>query len=150
MPASRNARAMILAPRSWPSNPGFAIKTRIFLSGIWVGEFSSIPVGSRDSDFFVGAEDGAECVADLAYGGVGFYGVEQVRHKVFAAFGGVAQRVEAAVDFGLGAIGAQLGEAGGLAVRYALIDLQNVERLFFGDVVVDADHDFFFFVEFAL
>src|SRR5262245_10816172 len=29
MPASRNARAMILAPRSWPSRPGFAITTRI-------------------------------------------------------------------------------------------------------------------------
>src|ERR671933_647887 len=30
MPASRSARAMILAPRSWPSRPGFAITTRIF------------------------------------------------------------------------------------------------------------------------
>src|SRR3990170_4378572 len=29
MPASRNALAMILAPRSWPSRPGFAITTRI-------------------------------------------------------------------------------------------------------------------------
>ena len=31
MPASRSARAMTLAPRSWPSRPGFAITTRIFL-----------------------------------------------------------------------------------------------------------------------
>src|SRR5919202_6234165 len=31
MPASRSARAMILAPRSWPSRPGFATTTRIFL-----------------------------------------------------------------------------------------------------------------------
>src|SRR5919201_5106482 len=30
MPASRSARAMIFAPRSWPSRPGFAITTRIF------------------------------------------------------------------------------------------------------------------------
>src|SRR3954451_6228723 len=29
MPASRSARAMILAPRSWPSRPGFATTTRI-------------------------------------------------------------------------------------------------------------------------
>src|SRR6266508_5144168 len=29
MPASRNARAMIFAPRSWPSRPGFAITTRM-------------------------------------------------------------------------------------------------------------------------
>src|SRR5712691_13333086 len=32
MPASRNARAMIFAPRSCPSRPGFAITTRIFLA----------------------------------------------------------------------------------------------------------------------
>src|SRR4051794_31109422 len=29
MPASRNARAMIFAPRSWPSRPGLATTTRI-------------------------------------------------------------------------------------------------------------------------
>src|SRR5215470_15030606 len=34
MPASRNARAMTLAPRSWPSRPGFAINTRIRFSGM--------------------------------------------------------------------------------------------------------------------
>src|SRR6476661_4217692 len=32
MPASRNARAMIFAPRSCPSRPGFAITTRIFFA----------------------------------------------------------------------------------------------------------------------
>ncbi len=30
IPASLNARATILAPRSWPSRPGFATNTRIF------------------------------------------------------------------------------------------------------------------------
>src|SRR5260370_30338488 len=30
MPASRKARAIIFAPRSWPSSPGLAISTRIF------------------------------------------------------------------------------------------------------------------------
>src|SRR5215472_12742220 len=34
MPASRSARAMIFAPRSCPSRPGLAIKTRIRLSTI--------------------------------------------------------------------------------------------------------------------
>lgn len=34
MPASRNARAITFAPRSCPSNPGFAISTRIFFSAI--------------------------------------------------------------------------------------------------------------------
>src|SRR5215475_8631731 len=32
MPASRSARAMTLAPRSWPSSPGFATSTRILRS----------------------------------------------------------------------------------------------------------------------
>src|SRR5205823_3071793 len=32
IPASRSALAMIFAPRSWPSRPGFAITTRIFRS----------------------------------------------------------------------------------------------------------------------
>src|SRR3989304_449938 len=31
-PASRNARAMIFAPRSWPSSPGFPTRTRTFRS----------------------------------------------------------------------------------------------------------------------
>src|SRR6478609_6164602 len=35
MPASRNARAMTLAPRSWPSRPGFATNTRILVEFIW-------------------------------------------------------------------------------------------------------------------
>src|ERR1700674_330913 len=34
IPESRNARAMTFAPRSWPSRPGFAIKTRMGRSGM--------------------------------------------------------------------------------------------------------------------
>src|ERR1051325_3199266 len=34
LPASRSARAMTFAPRSCPSSPGFATRTRIFLSVI--------------------------------------------------------------------------------------------------------------------
>src|SRR5271169_1305764 len=34
MPASRSARAMTLAPRSWPSSPGLATSTRILDSAI--------------------------------------------------------------------------------------------------------------------
>src|SRR2546422_900228 len=40
MPASRRARAMIFAPRSWPSRPGFAITTRIFRST--VGKYKEV------------------------------------------------------------------------------------------------------------
>src|SRR5258705_9254185 len=34
MPASRRARAMIFAPRSWPSKPGLATTTRILRSTV--------------------------------------------------------------------------------------------------------------------
>src|ERR1700745_1553948 len=34
IPASRRARAITLAPRSWPSSPGLATRTRILGSGI--------------------------------------------------------------------------------------------------------------------
>src|SRR3982751_712188 len=40
MPASRRARAMIFAPRSWPSRPGFAITTRIFRAT--VGQYRNV------------------------------------------------------------------------------------------------------------
>src|SRR3990172_304391 len=35
MPASRRERAMTFAPRSWPSRPGLAIRTRSFLDIVW-------------------------------------------------------------------------------------------------------------------
>src|SRR6266568_3370995 len=40
MPASRSARAMIFAPRSWPSRPGFAITTLIFCAT--VGQYRNV------------------------------------------------------------------------------------------------------------
>src|SRR6266700_1631318 len=48
MPASRRARAITLAPRSWPSRPGLATRTRIFGSAI-AGLFKHI---GRSSDRF--------------------------------------------------------------------------------------------------
>src|SRR5436190_15450350 len=45
MPASRSARAMIYAPRSCPSSPGFAMTTLIFRAT--VAEFSLGPVEVR-------------------------------------------------------------------------------------------------------
>src|SRR2546421_5408538 len=40
IPASRSALAMIFAPRSCPSRPGFAITTRIFLAT--VGQYRNV------------------------------------------------------------------------------------------------------------
>src|SRR3954469_1800700 len=43
MPASRSARAMIFAPRSWPSSPGLAMTTRILRSRfIAVGQYMNV------------------------------------------------------------------------------------------------------------
>ena len=58
-----------------------------------------------DGDFFVGAEDVAEGVANFTKSGVGFYGVVKERHEVVFAPGARAQGIEAAVDFGLRAVG---------------------------------------------
>src|SRR5215813_3457842 len=169
MPASRSARAMTFAPRSWPSRPGLAMSTRIFFSGITQGPleaFSSVLdnlTASRDGGFFVGAEDGAHRVADLAKRGVGFHRVVDVRHQVFVAEMSVGwpagvsrlgvgarrllKREQSAVDGGLRAFPTEPCQAGGLAMGHRFIDLQDLERLLRGDKVVDADHDFLFLVE---
>src|SRR3954454_19588539 len=51
MPASRSARAMILAPRSCPSRPGLATTTRIFLLPCCCGaSCSAVPsIAGRES-----------------------------------------------------------------------------------------------------
>src|ERR1700685_1759831 len=100
MPASRRARAITLAPRSWPSRPGLAMRTRIFISGMrWEGYFKILGLGN--GDFLIDAEGLAEGVADFAECGVGFHGFQEVRHQVFGAVGGVAQGIEAALDLGV-------------------------------------------------
>src|SRR4029079_17030583 len=61
MPASRSARAMILAPRSCPSRPGFATTTRILRSAMAASLWRA--VGERpatDERAVVGAGAGAE------------------------------------------------------------------------------------------
>src|SRR5919197_1286314 len=50
IPASRSARAITLAPRSWPSRPGLAISTRIFRSAI-----CGLPEFRKDHDVVVRA-----------------------------------------------------------------------------------------------
>src|SRR3954465_2079109 len=48
MPASRSARAMIFAPRSWPSRPGLATTTRILrLPCAVAAGFSAVPSMAR-------------------------------------------------------------------------------------------------------
>src|SRR6187455_1717047 len=89
MPASRSARAITLAPRSWPSRPGLAMTTLSFLigAGAW---------GLDDRDFFVLAPDVAQRVAHLAHCRIGADGVEDAWHQVLACSCCGAQGVERA------------------------------------------------------
>src|SRR5581483_11309952 len=97
MPASRNARAMIFAPRSWPSSPGFAITTRILraltsASHPWYAVAERRPgtgprwrlelSSSEDGRLSPHAPDGPERVAHLAHRHVRARGVEDGRHQV--------------------------------------------------------------------
>src|SRR3712207_2959611 len=62
IPASRSARAMIFAPRSWPSRPGFATTTRIFLVLVpasTAGESTSVRLLDDDLHLHVIGVDGA-------------------------------------------------------------------------------------------
>src|SRR4051794_30936961 len=65
IPASRSDRAMILAPRSWPSRPGFATTTRMgpLIAGR-VYTRSCLRRREHDQDGEV-ARDGMEAVVDL-------------------------------------------------------------------------------------
>src|SRR5947209_2102579 len=80
MPASRSARAMIFAPRSWPSRPGFATTTRIFLSVEALMGRGSL----ERRRFGVAAEHSLERRDHLALGRLGSGSVEQMRRQVLA------------------------------------------------------------------
>src|SRR5919205_427048 len=82
MPASRSARAMILAPRSCPSRPGFATTTRIFPA------IAPEPT-SEDRRLAPRAPDLAQRVAHLAHRHVGTRAGEDRLHEVAV----VARRV---------------------------------------------------------
>src|ERR687891_2428113 len=103
MPASRRARAMIFAPRSWPSRPGLATTTRIT---------------SEDGCFGVGAVDALQRPHDFAFGAVGAGAVEQRLHQVAARRGAVAQLCERLLGGLRVAAGPpRLGAAGLLALQ---------------------------------
>src|ERR1039458_269908 len=159
MPSSRKARAMILAPRSWPSRPGLATSTRIGcgMASILTFWFRSIfgtplPRGrgsdqSRDrkgavlrwcgiwrSWLEVGvlpirAEDAAQGVADFSQGGVGADGIEEQGHSVFGSLGGALQSVEGFPHLGVIAARAEPSEFGLLSTAGGLIDLQQFDGL---------------------
>src|ERR687894_2279453 len=86
IPASRSARAMTFAPRSCPSSPGFATRTRIFLSLM------------LESWLLVESVNVAQRVADFAERGVGADGLDGRGHRVLVVARGAAQSFERVRD----------------------------------------------------
>src|SRR5260370_16646960 len=76
IPASRNARAITLAPRSCPSSPGLATNTRIGLF-----------IQSDRARFPIGAEHIPQSVTDFTERRVTADSVQNVRHGVLRPFG---------------------------------------------------------------
>src|SRR5262249_40975155 len=117
MPASRSARAITFAPRSWPSSPGFAMTTLSLRIRIVKGRRSD------DGHFLVLAPDVAERVAHLADGGVGADGVDDARHQVLGGLRGRAQTVERALHRLVVARPAQLLELCELCIGRRFVDV---------------------------
>src|SRR5215831_9771119 len=142
IPASRRARAMTLAPRSWPSSPGLAIITRIFCT-------TTCPPATRNrlnsSDyrrFLVFAPDVPERVAHFSYGRVCAHGVDEKRHGVGRRAGPLLQRFERGMHTGIVARLTQLIELRELPLRGGLVDVQGPDWLLvIGHELVHADDD---------
>src|SRR5919197_5619923 len=131
MPASRRARATTFAPRSCPSRPGFAIRTRIFFA---------IGITSVQERLFVDAEDFAHHVADLPEGRLRAHRIEEEGHRVLVRLAGVPEAIEGRGVLRLipcppeAAEPLQLGLQGGLGDP----ELFEVRLLVHGEVI-DAD-----------
>ena len=109
------------------------------------GECCSAQLGDRD--FFIGAEDVAQGVADFPERGVGFHGVVDVGHQIFRSLRGFAQSGEPARDFVVGAFGAEFSQAFGLAMRAPIRRFAGFPGAFPRPKFVHADDDFFLAVD---
>src|SRR5580704_6285200 len=128
MPASRRARAMILAPRSWPSSPGLATSTRI---GKLMSDIRTL---------FVCPEDLAQRAAYFAKRGVGADSVEQRRHQIMVGFAPIhgrlaAKHVEGALNISIITSFPKLAQLFRLAVFGRSIDAEGFNGFLFLDPV---------------
>src|SRR5215210_5079427 len=97
IPASRSARAMILAPRSWPSRPGLATTTRILRAA--AGSFTPGSVdGSELRVLRIRTEDFLQRRDHLALAHPSTRAVEQERHQVLIARRSGLQRSQRRFD----------------------------------------------------
>src|SRR6267142_4776750 len=145
MPASRSARAITFAPRSCPSSPGFAISTRIF----FVMRLSA-SIRSRNCYFLGCAKSVSHGVTDLPERRVRFHRIENKWHQVIFALGSGAQSRKLPRHFVVRTFRAHLPQPFRLALRTAFVNLQSLQRFFFVDKCIYADHQLFLVVQFSL
>src|SRR4030043_804364 len=98
LPPSPSARQIPLAPRSWPSKPGLATRTLIFLSGI---SSSFTRPGSKCHRLLVFAVDIFQRIHHFSQGGVGLDALEQIGHQVSIIPGGLLEVRESPPHGGL-------------------------------------------------
>src|ERR1051325_11492538 len=94
MPASRSTQAMTLEPRSWPSRPTLATRTRILRSGAAVAT-ADLPVDGRLTVLPVNA---LKHVAHLSQGHVVLGGLQEARHEVLGPLRGGPDRLQRRPD----------------------------------------------------
>src|SRR5260370_7532421 len=117
IPASRNARAITLAPRSCPSSPGLATNTRIGLF-----------IQSDRARFPIGAEHIPQSVTDFTERRVSADGVQNVRHSVLRTLGRAPQGIQRSGYSPLIPPGPQRRQLAYLALIARLIDLTDLDR----------------------
>src|SRR5215218_4154860 len=136
MPASRSARAMILAPRSWPSRPGLATTTRILRAV--AGRCSRVCVSAAIVRVALGACDLEDHRVALTAAGADRRDAEAAatppqlvdqRAEDACARGTdrVAQRDRAAVDVHLGLVDAEHPHRVDRDRGEGLVDLEDVD-----------------------
>src|SRR6266568_880707 len=147
-PASRRARAMILAPRSWPSRPGLATRMRRgrwdsdmsrlrktngegsdLLPQVWPMRQEGAPArnnpGLEPTVLAIRSEDLAQDVTDLPQGRIGLHRLDDRRHHVGALAAGPLHRPERLPHPGRAPVPLHRGEAFDLCPRHALVDLED-------------------------
>src|SRR5260370_41970135 len=116
MPASRNARAITLAPRSCPSSPGLATNTRIGLF-----------IQSDRARFPIGAEHIPQSVTDFTERCVSADSVQNIRHRVRRTLGRSPQGVERPGNLRPIPLRPQRRQFTYLALMRCLIDLKDLD-----------------------
>src|SRR5215470_18751768 len=130
-PPSRSARAIIFAPRSCPSSPGFATRILSRLSAIT----------SNPAWVAIYAELDAKDFADLADRDLAAHGLEYRLHQVFVRTTGFGDARQRFAHLGRIALALHLAHALHLPLLDSWFDLEGLDRNFLGYRVLVDPHD---------